>query len=293
MKSLESLGHTVVTLQERQVTGDDVLSQALRSDLFVWVHTHGWNTPGAPMKYVLEELKAKNIPTISFHLDLWMGLERQKDMQSDEFWGIEHFFVTDKLMADYLNTHTKIKGHFLPAGVFHEEVYLTNQPKTHDVIFTGSKGYHPEWPYRPQLINWLADTYKDRFEHWGGDGKGTIRGAALNDLYASTKVTVGDTLCIGFNYPWYSSDRLFESTGRGAFVIYPRIKGLETFFRDGKEVVFYEFNNFVDLKEKIDYYLEHEEEREEIRMAGFERTKNEHTYIHRWQTILKEIFPNG
>jgi spore maturation protein CgeB len=116
-----------------------------------------------------------------------------------------------------------------------------------------------------------------------------MRGDDLNRIYARSKIAIGDTLNINFNYPYYSSDRLFESTGRGGFTIYPNIVGLEDFFKDREEIVFYEHGNIRDLKEKIDYYLEHDKEREAIRFAGHERAKNEHTYKHRWATILKEL----
>jgi len=160
----------------------------------------------------------------------------------------------------------------------------------HDVIFVGSKGYHPEHWYRPALIEWLEKTYKDRFARYGGDSSnGVVRGHRLNRLYASTRVAVGDTLCINFDYPWYLSDRIFESVGRGAFTIFPYIYGLETFFEIDKEIVTYTFNDFEELKSKIDYYIEHDEEREKIRKAGHERVKREHTYMHRWEQILKEI----
>jgi spore maturation protein CgeB len=53
--------------------------------------------------------------------------------------------------------------------------------------------------------------------------------------------------------------------------------------------VFYKHGDLRDLTDKIDYYLEHHEERETIRMFGHNRTKKEHTYVHRWATILKEL----
>jgi hypothetical protein len=140
------------------------------------------------------------------------------------------------------------------------------------------------------LIDYLRHTYGKRFLHVGGDGDtGTIRGEKLNRIYAKSKIAIGDSLNLNFDYPYYTSDRLFESTGRGGFTIYPRIKGLEEYFKDGNEIVFYEHGNLKDLKNKIDYYLEHDDEREAIRIAGHERTKKEHTYIHRWQQILKEL----
>jgi hypothetical protein len=294
--SLESLGHTVCRLQERTIKDSFVLEQAINSDLFIWVHTHGWNTPGRiGMGYVLEELKKANIPTMTYHLDLWLGLERQKDLEEDDFYKtIGHFFATDKLMTDWFNENTNVKGHFLPAGVYDKECYIHPdydvQDFEYDVIFVGSKRYHHEYPYRPQLIDHLRNVYGKRFLHVGGDGDtGTVRGDKLNRIYAKSKIAIGDSLNIGFNYPYYTSDRLFESTGRGGFTIYPRIKGLEEYFEDESEIVFYEHGNLKDLTDKIDEYLEDNLSREDIRLNGHERTKQEHTYIHRWATIMKEL----
>lgn len=294
-KSLEALGHTVVKFQEgRGTTVGKVLREAVTSDLFVWVHTHGWETPGQHRIDILQELRESNVPTMTYHLDLWFGLKRQNDLKDDPFYkNIGHFFATDKLMADWFNENTAVRGHFLPAGVFGPECYVHpdyDGTFDYDVIFVGSKNYHPEYPYRPKLVNALRDLYGKRFLHVGGDGDtGVVRGDELNRIYARSKIAIGDTLNINFNYPYYSSDRLFESTGRGGFTIYPNILGLDAFFEDKKEIVFYDHGNLRDLKEKIDYYLEHDEERESIRLAGHERTKREHTYVHRWKQILKEL----
>ena len=294
-KSLEALGHTVVKFQEGGgTTMGKVLREAASSDLFIWVHTHGWETPGQHRVNILELLKEVGVPTMTYHLDLWFGLKRQHDLDNDPFYkNIGHFFATDKLMADWFNENTAVRGHFLPAGVFGEECYVHpdyDGTFDYDVIFVGSKGYHPEYPYRPQLIDFLRETYGNRFLHVGGDGDtGTIRGDDLNRVYARSKIAVGDTLNINFSYPYYSSDRLFESTGRGGFTIYPNIVGLDEYFDDKKEIVFYKHGDLKDLKLKIDYYLDNDSEREAIRMAGHDRTQREHTYVHRWKTIIEEL----
>lgn len=298
VKSLEALGHNVMKLQERIMPAEKIYNRTIGfgADLFIWVHTHGWETPGnMVMTDILDKFHQRGIKTMTYHLDLWFGLERQKDLENDNFYKtIGHFFTVDKLMADWFNENTDVEGHFLTAGVYDRECYLHSAYDKnnfdYDVIFVGSKRYHHEYPYRPELIDFLRATYGSRFLHVGGDGDtGTIRGDDLNRIYARSKIAIGDTLNIGFNYPYYTSDRLFESTGRGGFTIYPRIVGLEEYFEDGKEIVFYEHGNFEDLKKKIDYYLEHDQEREAIRLAGQIRTVSEHTYKHRWKTILKEL----
>jgi hypothetical protein len=292
-KTLESLGHKVTKIQEGQAYTRDILDAALVSDLFIWIHTHGIRSPGSfsfTMKDVLLELKRKNITSVTYHLDLWFGLNRQKDLLIDPVYKyIDHFFTVDSKMAEWFNTSTDVKGHYLPAGVYDKEVSYKKVNFKHDVIFVGSKTYHSEWPYRVQLIDWLEQTYTEQFELWGSDGKGPVRGNDLNRLYASTKIVVGDTLCPNFNYPDYWSDRVYETIGRGGFIIHPYINGMEKEFEDKKNIVFYEYGNFNQLKELIDYYLEHDAEREAIRLEGFKLVKNKYTYKTRWQEIMKEI----
>lgn len=122
LKSLQALGHKVFPLQERSTKAFEILHVARECDLFVWVHTHGWDTDAMP--FVLKTLRENKIPSITYHLDLWMGLERQAHMRTDPYWSLDHFFTVDRLMADYLNNNTPVKGHYLPAGVFHEDAYM-------------------------------------------------------------------------------------------------------------------------------------------------------------------------
>jgi hypothetical protein len=285
------MGHTVLRMQETEAKSEEIYQQALNSDLFIWIHTHGWKTPGRyDMEKVLKNLKQKGIITMTYHLDLWFGLQRQKDLNTYPVYKhIGHFFTVDSQMADWFNNNTAVKGHYLPAGVYHKECYIEPAKLRNDVIFVGSKKYHQEWQYRPQLINWLSDTYKNKFRHYGNGGIKSLRGSELNTLYASSKIVVGDTLCIGFKYPDYWSDRVYETMGRGGFIIHPYVSGMEKEFEDKKHLAFYEYGNFKQLKELIDYYMEHDEERETIRKAGHELVKQNYTYKNRWESIFKEL----
>jgi hypothetical protein len=294
--TLEKLGHTVFPLQETEATGEKVLETALKCGALFWVKTHGWNTPGMPMREVLAKLKEAGIPSFGYHLDLWLGIEREKDLKDNDYWNLEYFFSVDKEMADYLTANTQVKGYYLQAGVVEKHCFLgTKKAKhLHDVVFTGSYEYHKEHPYRKELIDFLHKTFSARFRRYGHPAVDQpnayyIMGTALNDLYASTKVVVGDTLCPNFTKPYYFSNRSFEVTGKGGFLIHPYIVGLEDCFELGKEIVTYKYGDFEELKEKIDYYLTHPEEREEIRLAGHRRTKRFHTFTNRLQTMLAVI----
>src|SRR2546425_6987535 len=133
------------------------------------------------------------------------------------------------------------------------------------------------------------DTYGNRFGKYGHPQQ-TIRNQELNDLYASAKIAVGDSVCVDFKHEMYWSDRVYETLGRGGFIIHPYIKGLEQEFTDKENIVFYEYGNFAQLKELIDYYLEHEFERWNIQYAGHEYVKANCTYHNRLQQMLDIVF---
>lgn len=295
-KSIESLGHEVIRLQEGKASTEHVFMEASQSDLFIWVHTHSWETHSMTrsqtMSDVLKGLKKRGVPTMGYHLDLYMGISRWKEYENDPYLkDLQYFFTADKFMADWINENTETKGVYVPAGVYDKEcVMMPQQHVGYEMVFTGSRNYHAEHPFRPQLIDFLKNNYGQDFIHIGNDGEvGQQRGLKLNQIYRNAKIVIGDTLQVNFDYPYYYSDRLFEVPGRGGFSIFPNIKGIEDCYEDGKEIVLYEHGNLQDLRSKIDYYLVHDDEREAIRANGFERTKRDHTYVNRWKLILETI----
>jgi len=81
--------------------------------------------------------------------------------------------------------------------------------------------------------------------------------------------------------------RNFEVPGCGGFLLTSDADNLTDYYQDGKEIVIYRNTN--DMIDKIKYYLEHNEEREAIARAGYERTLREHTYEKRFNEIFKTI----
>ena len=289
-QALTDLGHDVLTLQEGTTTVSGLVSQARSAEVLVWVHTHGLETPGGIVSG-LQDLRRHRTRVIAYHLDLWRGLGRERDLTEKHPYlsQVDHFFTVDPGMADWITDHTHAIGHYLPAAVAHRECWMAPAPvRDLKVVFVGSHRYHPEWPYRNKLIVRLHDRYGDDFHLIPGQGQ-PVRGAALNRLYGRTQVVVGDTLCPGFDYPGYWSDRVYETLGRGGFLIHPRIAGLERQFTDGEHLAYYDYNDFEGLFAIINRYLDEPEERESIRSFGHAEVHRTHLYIHRWQTILETI----
>jgi spore maturation protein CgeB len=79
--------------------------------------------------------------------------------------------------------------------------------------------------------------------------------------------------------------RLYEATGVGALVLTEERLNLDELFVPGNEVVTYTTED--ELVERIDYYLQHDDERRSIAEAGQRRTLSEHTHRHRLERVLE------
>ena len=284
--SFEQLGHEVITFQENRTSAQQLIASMRTLDMLVYSHTHDPSYIIRNLKQVFAHYKKHGVPTVSVHLDTWVGLNRVKDVGKEATWFTEYIFMADgSPEAIELYESLGLNWYYLPPGVVERECYMAEPSKAkypHQIIFTGSKGYHPEYPYRRELIDFLYKTYGKRFAHYGNDGLGVVRQGALNSLYASAKVVIGDS-CFGGKKD-YVSDRLTEVVGRGGFIITPDIETL------GLPVATYKHPDLQDLKNKIDYWLEHEEERKELQQKCHEIVKKEHTYTNRAEQILSTVF---
>jgi hypothetical protein len=278
----EKLGWEVVALQQQTTTTEAVLAACADAQLLQVTATHGWPLNGRiSPEEMLIRVREMGIPSFSYHLDLYFGLQtldrRDERIGKHWSWGVDHFFSTDG-SHDTEYAARGVVHHYLPPGVVEYGCYkgIFTPSLAADIGFVGSTGYHPEYPYRPRMIADLKARYGSRFRVYTG-----MREEALNDTYASIKVVVGDHCFAGMPYYW--SDRLPETCGRGGFLIYPRTEGMTI------PTATYEPQNSRDLFEKIDYYLAHEEERLKIRDAAFEHVRAYDTYTNRLQEIVRVI----
>lgn len=84
--------------------------------------------------------------------------------------------------------------------------------------------------------------------------------------------------------------RNFEVPAAGAMLLAEYAPGLERYYEDGKEAVF--FTSVEELIDKAFHYLLHDEERNAIAWAGMERTLIEHTYAQRFVPLFERIEAN-
>lgn len=284
--ALEALGHRVVRLQENRVGWADCEAAGRAADMFLWQRT--WDLDPEGGHRTLDALKAAGVPTVSFHLDLYIGLEREAQLATDPFWRTAVVVTADGGHADQFAAYG-INHHWLPPAVAEEECALGRPDRRrfpHKVVFVGSHPYpHPGWrPYRNRLMYTLQRRYRSAFRVWPDRGR-AIRGAELASLYASAAVVVGDS-CLAGQVPRYWSDRIPETIGRGGFLLHPEIEGLSDWYQSGQDLVTYPVGDFDALCHQIDHYLAHPDERARIAAQGRTTVLDRDTYRHRMITVL-------
>lgn len=275
----EKMGHEVIALQENRATTDQVVSACQGAQIFQYTHTHGWNTPGSfGLEEMLRRVHGMGVRSFSYHLDLYWGLNtldrREERIGQHPSWKVNYFFSTDG--ANQSKYQSRGVNHiYLPAGVVEYGCYKGQFTPVlaSDIGFVGSVGYHPEYPFRTQMIENLRKMYGGQFRVYNG-----MREAALNNVYASCKIVVGDHCMAGMPYYW--SDRLPETCGRGGFIIYPRTEGMTI------PTATYEPQNMQSLYNQIAIYMNNPQERDRIRDAAHEHVKLHDTYTVRLQQIL-------
>lgn len=194
---------------------------------------------------ILRKARKKGIPSICWTFDLYRGSPLHGGKNLIQY------------KADIIiTTDGDDEYHTIRQAVHKPEKIMFEGKKIYDVIFIGTvygKG-------RRELIERVKPkVFNDK------------RGLDLNRLLGQTKIVLGDS------YPAsnYWSNRVYEMTGRGGFLIHPKVEGLSKYipqFERGKE------------KQMIQYYLENEKEREELRKIQF---KNCPTYDDRIKELIK------
>ncbi len=87
------------------------------------------------------------------------------------------------------------------------------------------------------------------------------------------------------------SQRIWDVLGCGGFLLTNYQSEIPEYFTIGEDLECYE--NLADLKEKITFYLAHDDIRYEIAQNGLKKTREQHTYIHRVLQIMRILFPQA
>jgi len=236
----------------------------------------------------INKINKLGIKTVNWTLDEPFGkyLKLNKITNIEEY---DYFFVFDPY---YLKELKEINPHsyYLPcAGSpdVQKEIVPINQRKyICDVGFLGS-----HMPNREKLLNHLTNYDLKIWGYRWNNIEGPLK------KHVQHNILTGKEMCKCFNLTKINLNihfphsiesvnlRTFEILATNSFQLCDYFKEIPNLFKMDKEIVCYK--DAEELKEKIEYYLDNEEERLKIAKAGQLRTLNEHTVFHRIKEILR------
>ena len=178
--------------------------------------------------------------------------------------------------------------------------YKNNEYK-YDVSFIGGAN-----PFRKWFVKELAKR-EIKVDCFGsGWENGRVSYEEMEEIFATSKINLNISNSTQYDIRYLLSNprnilntlrstknksqtkaRIFEILVQGGFELTEYVPSLEDYFDIGKEIACYRDIDEAELL--IKYYLTHEDERENIKLAGVQRARNEHTFKNRIVEFMKEI----
>jgi hypothetical protein len=226
---------------------------------------------------------------------LLIGQHAATQLSESEDWN-----VYDLVISSFPPTLEWFRRHNVPAELhrlgFDERILAALKNQEGDPIpvsFVGSlEDIHQS---RFELLGRLSE--KVPLKIWGptpslGFSQSTLAKCYMGTAWGSDMYKILRRSLVTINHhgnvPAYANNmRLYEATGVGTLLVTDWKENLHEMFEPGKEVIAYRSPE--ECAELIQYYSEHEREREEIARAGQQRTLSEHTYQNRMQELLDII----
>jgi FkbM family methyltransferase len=293
--ALRALGIDVMPIQEDDSSAWDSLGaverlEAYEPEFVLWTHTYGL-APEGGFNWV-KHWRERGVTTVGYHLDRWIGLERETALDTEPFFRQDLLVTADGGHAQEWQDRG-INHVWMPPAVARVEAEregVFRDEFDYDVVFVGSwQNYHPDdWPYRRQLIERLLDRYPGRFRPFCCH----YRGQDLADLYATARVVVGDS-CLAGSTSNYWSDRIPETLGRGGFLIHPDVEGLDDWYEPGRDLATYPLGDFDGLFHEIDGALADEIGRRKIATTGRALVLSHDLYEHRMVELRRLVAARG
>jgi hypothetical protein len=184
-----------------------------------------------------------------------------------------------------------IDAELLALGFDPRALQLVEAGPRDGVVFVGSL-HRPRWAEGIDRIASAAesvgiDFYGYGMETWPEESpvrrgfRGEVWGMDMLRLLARVRIGLNRHGDVAGEYA--ANMRMFETTGMGAMLITDAKRNLGDLFDVDREVVAY--SDSEELAAKIQYFLDHEDQRAQIAAAGQRRTLAEHSYAVRMREL--------
>lgn len=269
--AFEDLGHSVGRIREfRPNIVNDLIE--FKPDVVIWAKFR----VGRP-EMILQWCKDNKVKTVCWVWDLYWGYQREEFIHTKPMFKADLVFTSD-------GGHEKewesvgIKHKCIRQGIYEKECYREKGEIENDVVFIGT--FNPYNKERNKMLDLIRQDFNLKW--YGEKGEAEIRGPKINRLLGKSKVVVGDSVYS----PYYWSNRVVETLGRGGLLIHQEVEGLK---EEYPYLVTYKRGDYADLKKKITYYLKHDKEREELIEKNLKWVKENHLCKHRCKELCQNL----
>jgi hypothetical protein len=274
--ALENLGHRVERL--RECNGDKV--SRLQGDFVLFHHWADWGS-----------IATIKMPRVFWNFDLveWPSdptLDERSEQRREWMRRATELcdlgFCTD---GDWVDKDTSGKLRWLPQGADQRIIGRgkplvcqccgTDWPEQR-LTFTGiGKGGGVQ---RESFVEELKQKWGAAFQHVASG----IHCEELRDLVFSSQMVVCPDSPVTDKY-W--SNRVWNAAGFGGCVLHPHSSRLAEMYESWHEVFFYR------TREELHDFIVHvtKARAEQVGLRALERTKKEHTYVHRCEQLVREV----
>jgi len=237
----------------------------------------------------IKEIRNSGVITTLFFIDFmdhWELIKRIAPVY-------DYFFSQDHVILKRLREELGLRNAFYMAHSAEPmSDPFTNRENKYDISFIGQYNSQ-QYPNREKYLQSISNF---DLNIWGTKGwaktplAGLYHGHSVGDqrydIYGHSKIV------LDINWDLMPveglSNRPFEVAGCGAMFMTDHVReDIKRAYRAGEEVVL--FKDEHELREKIQYYLKHDTEREKIARAGYSRTVAEHTYYNRIKQLIDTI----
>ena len=216
---------------------------------------------------------------------MW-NISHPADVNLSEYEEYDYVFLASEQMQRMLKDRLKVKTGVLPQCTDPEVMKsVAGKDKRYELLFVGNS----RKVFRRILKDLLPTSYNLTVygRHWEEFPvqeyvvQDYIDNNEVGQAYHDAKILLNDHWDDMREYG-IISNRIFDAFSAGAFVISDEVPGMEELL-EGNVVT---YTSPDDLKEKIAYYMEHDEERDAKSRAGQKIVRTQHTFANRVENII-------
>lgn len=274
----------------------DILKKYREKGMVLFTKIDFWDSPLSKLR--VNEAKGlkndeKTISLIKNGLlgDIFFHVTEQGDKRMDGFEQTTgHKFHTIPLAADKTMMNSKFNEKFA-GNISYIGTYLPEKrPFFDNYVFPLRKQYDlrlygQDWTATDRILGW-TQRFGQYFNipYLRSLVKPKLKLEDEPTIYLSSKICINVHEEFQKKFGGDCNERTFKIPLYGGFEITDDVACIRKYFRDGEEIVIAKDKK--DWFEKINYYIDHPEERQKIIDAGKKRVLKDHTYNSRAQQII-------